>query len=130
MFGILRNMVIQTAFAEIPTSLLPPDSSACTSIFTDGGFLASNTPSGVSGSTGFVCIAEFVGHLTLFVISVAASLSLMMLVVNGYRYMIGPAIPGGSSDGAKKGITAAIVGLVLSLLAYIIIDTVIRAVTL
>jgi hypothetical protein len=52
-----------------------------------------------------------------------------MLIVNGFRYMIGPAIPGGSSDAAKKGIGAALAGLALALLAYIILDTIVSAVT-
>ncbi len=65
----------------------------------------------------------------MVVIAFAASISLLMLMINGFRYMIGPAIPGGSSDGAKKGIGAALAGLALSLLSYIILETIISAVT-
>ena len=68
--------------------------------------------------------------LTEVVIGAAGSLAVIMLMVNGYRYMYGPAIPGGSSDAAKKGIGAALLGLALALLTYIILDTLVWSVTM
>ncbi len=68
--------------------------------------------------------------LSQVVIGAAGSLSVIMLMVNGYRYMYGPAIPGGSSDAAKKGIGAALLGLAISLLTYIILDTLVWSVTM
>ena len=102
---------------EAVTALNPP--APCD--FVRGGF-------GEPGSM-FYCVANYASMLTYVVIGFAASLSLVMLIINGFRYMIGPAFPGGSSDAAKKGITSALTGLAVSLLTYILLDTLIRAVT-
>jgi hypothetical protein len=67
--------------------------------------------------------------LTYLVIGFSATISLIMLMVNGIRYMTGPAVPGGSSDAAKKGINAALAGLAVCLLTYLILDTLVFSVT-
>lgn len=126
MVDVLR-FFIPVAMAQ-PSSL-NPNTAACgfidgiSGIFHDGGF--SSRP-----GTGWICIQEYVSNLTFVVISLAATISLIMLMINGFKYMYGPAIPGGSSDQAKKGITMALVGLAVSLLAYVIIDTIVSSVTL
>ncbi|MFA5800231.1 MAG: hypothetical protein WC840_04705 [Candidatus Peribacteraceae bacterium] len=99
-----------------------PQPTSCTSIFEKGGF-------GDASGIGFDCIKDYIIALPFIVIGAAGSLSIIMLMINGFRYMIGPAIPGGSSDAAKKGIAAAITGLAVSLLAYIILDTLVWSVT-
>ena len=114
------SILIPVAMAQ-PANLKPPNRPPCNSIFTDGGV-------GQAG-IGFTCIAEYISNLTFVVIAFAASISLIMLMINGFRYMIGPAIPGGSSDQAKKGISMALVGLAVSLLTYIILDTIVSTVT-
>ncbi|MSR67589.1 hypothetical protein EXS65_02060 [Candidatus Peribacteria bacterium] len=120
MLTLLRDLLISVVYAQ-PASLNPATPS-CNTIFGNGGL---NAP-----GAGFNCISEYIANLTFVVIAFAATLSLIMLIINGFRYMIGPAIPGGSSDAAKKGIGAALLGVVLSLLSYIILDTIIRNVTL
>lgn len=125
MLGLLRDRLIQVAHAQ-PVNLKPtsPDwGSYCNTFFTDGGFWRP------AGSSGFVCFGLFVGNIAFVVIAFSATISLIMLIINGFRYMIGPAIPGGSSDSAKKGIGAALLGVCLSLLSYIILDTLIYSVT-
>lgn len=77
----------------------------------------------------FVCWGAYAGQFPFILISLGATLSLIMLMINGFRYMTGPVVPGGSSDAAKKGIAASLGGLVLSLLAYVILDTIIAFVT-
>ena len=119
MLGFLSDLLVPIAYAQ-PSSL-NPGTFACNQIFNDGGV---NRP-----GIGFTCIVQFVGNLTFVVIAFAASISLIMLMVNGFRYMVGPAVPGGSSDAAKKGIGAALMGVALSLLAYIILDTIVNSVT-
>ncbi len=114
------SLLVPVAMAQ-PANLMPSGGS-CLDIFLTGGL---NSAPG----TGFVCIAEYISNLTFVVIAFAASISLIMLMINGFRYMIGPAIPGGSSDQAKKGITMALVGLAVSLLTYIILDTIVSNVT-
>ena len=109
--------LIETVYAQ-PTNLAPP--AICTTIFRTG--------MGVPGQ-GWHCIAAYIGTLTFIVIGFAASLSLVMLIINGFRYMVGPALPGGSSDAAKKGIGAALTGLALALLTYILLDTLVSSLT-
>ncbi len=118
MVSIFR-LLVPIAMAQ-PSSL-NPDTVECDQIFTNGGL-------GQPG-LGWICAQQYIGNLTFVVIALAASISLIMLMINGFRYMIGPAIPGGSSDQAKKGITMALVGLGVSLLAYVIIDTIVYSVT-
>ena len=120
MLTLLRDLLLPIAFAK-PSSL-DPVTTECTSIFTTGGF-------GSTPGIGFTCVAQYIGNLSFVVIAYAATFSLIMLIVNGFRYMYGPAVPGGSSDAAKKGIGAALLGVVLSLLSYIILDTIVSSVT-
>lgn len=115
--SVLLRLLIGTVYAQ-PTDLTPP--SSCTSIFTDG----TSPPGG-----GWVCIEEYISMLTYLLIGLAAAISMVMLMVNGLRYMTGPAVPGGSSDAAKKGITSALTGLAVSLLTYIIMDTLVFSIT-
>lgn len=117
---MLHDLLISVAFAQ-PASL-DPGTVECGSIFSTGGF-------GSAPGTSFTCVAQYIRNLVFVVIAFAATLSLIMLIVNGFRYMIGPAVPGGSSDAAKKGIGAALLGVVLSLLSYIILDTIVSSVT-
>ncbi|MBP9773788.1 MAG: hypothetical protein KBD00_04115 [Candidatus Peribacteraceae bacterium] len=80
------------------------------------------------GDIHFDCIPFYVQSLTYAVISLAGSISLIMLMYNGFRWMIGP-VTEGSTDAAKKGILYSILGLIVSLMAYAIIDTVVSTVT-
>ncbi len=114
MFGLLHDLIITTAYAQT----LGPQ---CNGIFSNGGF---NDPGG-----GFTCLTEYIRFRTLFTISLVASICLIMIIINGFRWMLGPAVPGGSTDSAKKGISAALMGLALSLLAYVILATIISSVT-
>ena len=93
-------------------------------------FFSTSQVNAPAPGAGWNCIAEYISDLTFIVIGFAASISLIMLMINGIRYMTGPATPGGSSDAAKKGIQAALVGLVVCLLTYILLDTFIQAITL
>lgn len=111
----LLSFLLPTAHAQ---ALTPPPS--CTIFFTTG--------MGYPGQ-GFICTADYIGMLTTVFITAAASVCLIMLMVNGVRYMVGPAFPGGSSDQAKKGITTALTGLAVCLLTYIILDTFIALLT-
>lgn len=78
---------------------------------------------------GFACIEEYIAMLTYLFLGLTATVSLILLLWNGVGYMKGPAVPGGSSDAAKKGINSALAGLAVSLLTYIILDTLVFSVT-
>lgn len=114
---MLRDVLLPSAHAQAPvTALTPPPE--CVSIFTTG------------MGNGFFCFSSYIAMLTYALIGFGASLALLLLIVNGIRYMVGPATPGGSSEQAKAGIKNAIIGLCVSLLAYIILNTFISAITL
>lgn len=113
----LLSLLVPTAFAQ-PQSIDPPP--PCLSMFETGM---------AAPGQGFNCVEAYISNLTFIVIAFAGTLSLVMLIINGFRYMLGPATPGGSSDAAKKGIQFALVGLAVSLLTYIILDTLIFSVT-
>jgi len=119
MLHALRSLLVSAAFAQ-PANL-DPNTNACDSIFLDGGL--------GSPGVGFQCIVDYVVNLMFVVVGFAGSVALIMLMINGFRYMIGPAFPGGSSDSAKKGIGAALTGLAVALLAYAILDTLVYFVT-
>ncbi len=129
MFRAFLFFLIEKAYAQ-PSSM-NPNTSACNDIFSDGGYSAGQAGASSAAATGsgYLCIAQYIQHATEVVVAFAASISLIMLIINGFRYMVGPAIPGGSSDAAKKGIGSALAGLALSLLTYIIIDTIVVALT-
>jgi hypothetical protein len=111
--------ILPVASAQIlPTAINPPPS--CD--FESGGFA-------MGPGSMFTCWGDYAGQFPFILISLGATISIIMLIINGMRYMIGPVTPGGSSDAAKKGIAAALGGLVLSLLAYVILDTIIAFVT-
>lgn len=82
----------------------------------------------MTGDVGWGCIPCYISNITTAVLTFTAALCLIMLMYNGYRYMLGP-VTEGSNDAAKKGITYSLIGLVISLLAYIIIETVVQSVT-
>jgi hypothetical protein len=116
MFLLTALLFVQTAYAQPSNLPVPP---SCLSVWQAAG----------NPGDGFTCISDYIKELTQIVVGFAASLSLVMVMVNGIRFMIGPAVPGGSSDAAKKGLTAALAGLAVSLLAYIILDTFIFNIT-
>lgn len=122
MAGLL-HLIIETAFAQ-PSSL--PDGTFVSGCFS---FFTTDPTAPPAPGIGFDCIANYIGALTGVIIAFTGAISLIMLMINGFRYMTGPAIPGGSSDAAKKGIQMALVGLGVSLLTYIILDTLIISVT-
>lgn len=124
MYTLMRSLIVGVAYATDPDLGAP--SGVCDSFFN-----TTNNNSGGFGhpGDGFYCMQAYSAKIIYIIIGFTASLSLIMLMLNGFRYMIGPAMPGGSSDAAKKGISAALVGIGLSLLAYAIVDTVIYYIT-
>jgi len=68
----------------------------------------------------------FIKFFSQTLIAIAGSLSVIFIMVGGYRYTLF------SADGkeeAKKTITYAVVGLVVSLMAWVLVDTVLRFAT-
>ena len=123
MYTLMRLFIVATAKAQD----LGPPPGACDSFWKtidgkSGGF-------GAKAGAGFDCIREYSMQFAYIIIGFTASISLIVLMLSGFRYMIGPVLPGGSSEGAKKGITGALVGITISLLAYAIVDTIVYYLT-
>ncbi len=68
----------------------------------------------------------FIKFFSQTLIAVAGSLSVIFVMVGGYKYaLFGP----DEKEAAKKTITYALAGLAVSLMAWILVDTVLRFVT-
>jgi hypothetical protein len=61
------------------------------------------------------------------VFSIAASVALLMVVINGFRYIIARGDPG-STASAKNGILYSLVGLAVVMAAYSIVAFVVKGV--
>lgn len=67
----------------------------------------------------------FIKYFTQTLIGLAGSLAVLFVMIGGYRYVIG----GEDKEKAKKTITYALIGLAVSLLAWVIIDLVLQVAT-
>lgn len=68
----------------------------------------------------------FVKFFTQTLASVAGSLAVIFVMIGGYRYVIGR---DEEKDKAKRTITYALIGLAVSLMAWIIVDLVLQVAT-
>ncbi len=68
----------------------------------------------------------FIKYFSQVFIGVAGSLSVLFVMIGGYTYVLGK---DESKDKAKKTITYALIGLAVSLLAWIIVDIVLQVAT-
>lgn len=79
-----------------------------------------------SGKIGLRNIPCFVKFFTQTLIGIAGSLAVVFVMIGGYKYVI---LGDEKKDEAKKTITYALIGLAVSLLAWIIIDLVLQIAT-
>ena len=68
----------------------------------------------------------YIKFITQTLVSLAGTLAVIFVMIGGYKYVIGR---DEDKDAAKKTITYALIGLAVSLMAWIIIDIVLRAAT-
>jgi hypothetical protein len=68
----------------------------------------------------------FIKYFTQTLVGLAGSLSVVFVMVGGYKYVV---LSDEGKDKAKKTITYALIGLAVSLLAWVIIDLVIQVAT-
>ncbi len=80
----------------------------------------------VTGEFHFHCIPLYVSYLIKLVFSFLGTIALIQIMIAGYQIQMGHLT--GDNEGGKKRLYAAIFGLVFSLLAFLLIDTVISAV--
>ena len=79
-----------------------------------------------SGNIHLRNIPCFIKYFSQVLITVAGSLSVLFVMIGGYTYVLGK---DESKDKAKKTITYALIGLAVSLLAWIIVDIVLQVAT-
>ncbi|MBU0728013.1 pilin [Patescibacteria group bacterium] len=68
----------------------------------------------------------FIKYFSQTLIAIAGSLAVIFVMVGGYRYTVGS---DEDKDAAKKTITYALIGLAVSLMAWILVDVVLQFVT-
>ncbi len=77
----------------------------------------------VTGEFHFNCFPVYLGYLIQLAFAFGVGTSLSQIVWGGYEWAF--AGLGGDTQGAKKRIQHAIIGLVVSVLAFLIVDTVV-----
>jgi len=68
----------------------------------------------------------FIAFFTQTLVGISGTLAVIFVMVGGYRYVIGR---DEEKDAAKKTITYALIGLAVSLLAWIIVNLVLQLIT-
>lgn len=68
----------------------------------------------------------FIKYFSQTLIAIAGSVAVIFVMVGGYRYVLGGDV---DKDAAKKTITYALVGLMISLLAWVMVDIVLQLAT-
>jgi hypothetical protein len=126
MIGLLLLILAPMALAQTnynPPSVLPGDD------YNIGGYgdacvgLAGMIRDGTVGLRQIPC---FIKYFSQTLIAIAGSLSVIFVMVGGYRYTIGG--DEGKEEG-KRTIQYALIGLAVSLLAWILVDIVLQLAT-
>lgn len=81
-----------------------------------------------TGDIGFGDIVKIIGAIIRFVTVIAAAVAVIFVIIGGFQYLIS----GYSADNKEMGkqtIRYALIGLVITLLAWFIVDTVMNVVT-
>lgn len=68
----------------------------------------------------------FIQYFSELLIRVAGTISVIFIMIGGYRYVVGSE---NAKDEAKRTITSALIGLAVSLLAWILVDIVLQFAT-
>jgi dolichyl-phosphate-mannose--protein O-mannosyl transferase len=83
----------------------------------------------VTGSFTFDCIPLYLAYLIRFAFSFAGGFALFEIIRGGYEYAMSGLQPIASGlpdkEAAKKRITNAILGLIVVVFAYLIVDTIV-----
>ena len=111
----------QHVFAQGPGPQLIPDSGTI------------GECSFITGDFGFDCIPLYLAYLLRLAFGMAGGFAVFQIIQGGYEYALsGPQQVGGLPDkeAGKKRITNAILGLIVVILTYLIVDTIVSAIFL
>ena len=117
---------VSVTFAQTnfnPPSVLPGDNTAIKGYGDACIGLATMIRTGTITLRQIPCFIEFFSQT---LITVAGTISVIFIMIGGYRYVLGSE---NGKDDAKRTITSALIGLAVSLLAWIIVDIVLQFAT-
>lgn len=80
------------------------------------------------GEIHFACVPIYIGYLIQILLGFAGGFFLFGIMLGGYKYMFG-SLTGQADSGGKKEIVARIIGFVVVLFSYILVDTIIQLLT-
>lgn len=78
-----------------------------------------------SGEFDASCIPQFLAHVIQFFFGLSGGYFLVQLLIGGYKYVLGSAVPGQDSSEGKQHIQQSILGFLVVLLAYYIVEFII-----
>jgi len=84
----------------------------------------------IQGEFDFDCIPIYVGYLTQLFFGMTGGFALFEIIKGGYQYAMTGLQIAGDKEAAKARITWALVGLTVSILAFLIVDFVITGLVL
>lgn len=112
---MVRIMLRAYAQSSLPDSFIPS-----TGIYGPCDF--------ITGKLHFNCIPVYIGFVIKFLILFASGGLLIGIMLAGYKYAIGSVTTAGKEEG-KKQLIGVIVGFCIAVLSYLLVDTIIEALT-
>jgi len=82
---------------------------------------------GLKDQDGFTCVLVFLGNIARFLLGFTGVICLIMIMIGGYQIAIGSVI--GDKEQGKSRIIWSLVGLLVCILAYAIVNTVVVILT-
>jgi hypothetical protein len=79
-----------------------------------------------SGRVTADCIPMFLAHIIQTIFGFTGAICLIMILISGYQFALG-SVTGGDTSAAKERLKWAIIGMIVSALAFYIIDFVISS---
>lgn len=121
--AVFINIPLSFAQDFLPPSLLPGDQDVIEGY---GGRCVGLADAIRTGDISLRQLPCFVAYFSQVLIGLAGTLAVIFVMIGGYRYVIGNP---DEKDKAKKTITYALIGLAVTLLAWILVDIVLQFMT-
>ncbi len=122
----MKHLKLEYMLSGIGTNFYFIEHAFAQAFITDG-ITGCNFRSGVIRAS---CIPNFLAHVIQVIFGFSGAICILMIILAGYEYMLG-SLPGGSGGSKEAGIERlrwAIIGFVISSLAFFIIDFFISAI--
>ena len=119
----MRIKKLFTAFSLLCAAFLPTLAAAQQGIITTG-------ITGCNFSTGRLraaCIPNFIGYLVQFIFSLLGMFFLLNVIYAGYEIAVSGVT--GDKESGKKRLTWSVIGLIVAICAFVILDLVLSVIT-